>query len=34
MLGTEAKYPREFIQKTAYNPKNPSDVLSNVDVQF
>ena len=33
-LRTEAKYRREFIQNTAYNPNNPGDVLFNVGVQF
>jgi OOP family OmpA-OmpF porin len=33
-LRTEAKYRREFIQNTIYNPNNPGDVLFNVGVQF
>jgi len=33
-LRTEAKYRREFIQNTAYNPNNPGDVIFGVGVQF
>jgi OOP family OmpA-OmpF porin len=33
-LRTEAKYRREFIQNTAYNPNNPGDVLFGVGLQF
>ena len=34
LLRTEAKYRREFIQNTVYDPKNPGDVLFNVGVQI
>jgi OOP family OmpA-OmpF porin len=33
-LRTEAKYRREFIQNTAYNPNNPGDVIFGVGLQF
>ncbi|GAC1310242.1 MAG: OmpA family protein [Steroidobacteraceae bacterium] len=33
-LRTEAKYRREFIQHTAYNPNNPGDVIFGVGLQF
>ena len=33
-LRTEARYRREFIQNTAYNPNNPGDVLFGVGLQF
>jgi OmpA-OmpF porin, OOP family len=33
-LRTEAKYRREFIQNTAYNPNNPGDVIFGLGLQF
>ena len=33
-LRTEAKYRREFVEASLYNPKNPGDVLYGVGVQF